>query len=309
MTKPIDKQLNDYLDWCKNIRKFTSSTLLMKKSVLSRFIKDIDLEDITKLSNHQLDLWVEKKMNGGLGCELKISSMISEMAIIISWLKWLKKADYKLNIKLFMIAIPKSTIPTRRKWYTAENIEEILLNCDVLLDEVMIRILFDTGLRIRELTNLRISDINGRRIHVIGKGRKEGWVYISDFTKERLEEWIKTSKAYDYLWIKTTKGEYFTQFTVDGIRRRIKYWFKLAGYEDFKVHELRHSFATDLRRRGAEIDVIQKLMRHSSLNTTERYLHHLDGDLNSEWDKFKNYKIAPVSKISTPVIKKDCGKV
>lgn len=107
MTKLIDKQLNDYLDWCKNIRKFTSSTLLVKKSILNRFIKDMDLEDITKLSNHQLDLWVEQKMNGGLGCELKISSMISEMVIIISWLKWLKKADYKLNIKLFMIAMPK----------------------------------------------------------------------------------------------------------------------------------------------------------------------------------------------------------
>lgn len=290
---PIENQLQAYLKWSRNIRQVTDSTYRNKKTILTRFIKSIGVDDMKELTNKKIDWWIAKKISGktNTGKPYNINSVRTEIATIVAWIGWLRDMDYKLKIKSRMIIIPKA-IPSRRKWYSADDIALVLSHCTNLLDEIMIRVLFDTGLRAKEFANLRLENLDGRKIYIIGKGRKQGWVYISDYTAERLNLWIETVDAKDYLWIKGTRRAYYSPMTVDGIRKRIKQLFKEAGFNNFQMHELRHSFATDLRRRGADMDIIQKLMRHSSLQVTQRYLHNLDGDLCSEWDKLKNYKIS-----------------
>ena len=179
----------------------------------------------------------------------------------------------------------------------------VLSGCDDLLTEVMIRVLFDTGMRAQEFANLRLNDLDGRTIYTVGKGRKDGWVYISDTTRERLDVWIRAAGVIDYVWIKTTRRNYFEPLTVDGIRKKIQRQFREAGLEGFQLHELRHSFATDVRKRGADVDVVRRLLRHSSLQVTQRYLHNLDGDMCEIWDEIKNYKLAANAHAGTACIR------
>nr|DAT48851.1 MAG TPA: SITE SPECIFIC RECOMBINASE XERD [Caudoviricetes sp.] len=298
MTKPkrlpIENQLRAYLNWSKNIRQVTTSTYENKTVMLKRFVKEIGLEDIIELSNKTFDKWVQKRImkKCNTGRQYNINSVRTEIAVIVAWLEWLKDMDYKLKIKTRMIIKPKA-IPSRRKWYTSNDIAKVLDHCEDLIDEVMIRVLFDTGLRAREFINLKLSDIDNRTIYVFGKGRKQGWVYISEYTRERLNLWVQVMHIKDYIWIKGTRRDYYGQMSVDGIRKRLKAVFKRAGFDDFQMHEMRHSFATDLRNKGADMDVIQKLMRHSSLQVTQHYLHNLEGDLCPVWDKVKNYQISP----------------
>ena len=298
MTKPkrltIENQLRAYLNWSKNIKQVTMSTYINKTVILKRFTKEIGLEDIAELSNKTFDKWVQKRImkKCNTGRQYNINSVRTEIAVIVAWLEWLKDMDYKLRIKTRMIIKPKA-IPSRRKWYTSNDIAKVLDHCEDLIDEVMIRVLFDTGLRAREFINLKLSDIDNRTIYVFGKGRKQGWVYISEYTRERLNLWVQVMHIKDYIWIKGTRRDYYGQMTVDGIRKRLKAVFKRAGFDDFQMHEMRHSFATDLRNKGADMDVIQKLMRHSSLQVTQHYLHNLEGDLCPVWDKVKNYQISP----------------
>ena len=270
------------------------STYINKTVILKRFIKEIGLEDIAELSNKTLDKWIQKRImkKCNTGRQYNINSVRTEIAVIVAWLEWLKDMDYKLKIKTRMIIKPKA-IPSRRKWYTSNDIAKVLDHCEDLIDEVMIRVLFDTGLRAREFINLKLSDIDNRTIYVFGKGRKQGWVYISEYTGERLNLWVQVMHIKDYVWIKGTRRDYYGQMSVDGIRKRLKAVFKRAGFDDFQMHEMRHSFATDLRNKGADMDVIQKLMRHSSLQVTQHYLHNLEGDLCPVWDKVKNYQISP----------------
>lgn len=270
------------------------STYINKTVILKRFTKEIGLEDIAELSNKTFDKWVQKRImkKCNTGRQYNINSVRTEIAVIVAWLEWLKDMDYKLRIKTRMIIKPKA-IPSRRKWYTSNDIAKVLDHCEDLIDEVMIRVLFDTGLRAREFINLKLSDIDNRTIYVFGKGRKQGWVYISEYTRERLNLWVQVMHIKDYIWIKGTRRDYYGQMTVDGIRKRLKAVFKRAGFDDFQMHEMRHSFATDLRNKGADMDVIQKLMRHSSLQVTQHYLHNLEGDLCPVWDKVKNYQISP----------------
>lgn len=291
---PIENQLRAYLNWSKNVRQVTYSTYVCKESILNNFIKDINIEDITYLTNKQFDKWAQRKISRrcSTGKQYNINSVRTEIAAIVAWLEWLKDMDYKLKIKTRMIVKPKA-IPSRRKWYTSNDVAKVLDHCEDLIDEVMIRVLFDTGLRANEFTQLKLRDISDRTIYVFGKGRKQGWVYISEYTKERLKLWIQAMNIKDYVWIKGTKSGYYEPMTVDGIRKRLKAVFKRAGYDGFQMHEMRHSFATDLRNKGADMDVIQKLMRHSSLQVTQHYLHNLEGDLCPVWDKVKNYQISP----------------
>lgn len=291
---PIENQLRAYLNWSINIKQVTASTYSNKTAMLKRFTKEIGLEDIAELSNKTFDKWVQKKImkKCNTGRQYNINSVRTEIAVIVAWLEWLKDMDYKLKIKTRMIVKPKA-IPSRRKWYTSNDIAKVLDHCEDLIDEVMIRVLFDTGLRAREFVNLKLSDIDNRTIYVFGKGRKQGWVYISEYTRERLNLWIQVMNIKDYVWIKGTRRGYYGPMTVDGIRKRLKAVFKRAGFDDFQMHEMRHSFATDLRNKGADMDVIQKLMRHSSLQVTQHYLHNLEGDLCPVWDKVKNYQINP----------------
>lgn len=291
---PIENQLRAYLNWSIKIKQVTSSTYINKTVILKRFVKEIGLEDIAELSNKTFDKWVQKRImkKCNTGRQYNINSVRTEIAVIVAWLEWLKDMDYKLKIKTRMIVKPKA-IPSRRKWYTSSDIAKVLDYCEDLIDEVMIRILFDTGLRAREFVNLKLSDIDNRTIYVFGKGRKQGWVYISEYTRERLNLWVQVMHIKDYIWIKGTRRDYYGQMTVDGIRKRLKAVFKRAGFDDFQMHEMRHSFATDLRNKGADMDVIQKLMRHSSLQVTQHYLHNLEGGLCPVWDKVKNYQISP----------------
>ena len=291
---PIEKQLNAYLKWSKDVRRNTPATMQTKSIALRYFINTIGVTNIEELTNKKFDAWVEKRMQGKIGSNrrsINPNSVRTQIAYIVAWFGWMRDMDYKLNIKTKMIITPK-LIPSKRKWYTSENIAEVLDHCEYLLDEVMIRVLFDTGLRASEFAQLKISDIDDRTIYVIGKGQKHGWVYISRETKNRLDLWIKMAKIQNYLWIKGTKRYYYEPLTTDGIRKRLKAVFSAAGFPNFQMHEMRHSFATDLRRRGADIDVIQKLMRHANLQVTQRYLHNLDGDMALEWDKLKNYNLA-----------------
>lgn len=292
--KPVENQLIAYLKWCKNIKQVTEDTYCCKKYTIRRFVRSVGINDISELTNKKIDWWISQEALTTTirGVVKSPNSIRQDVSVVIAWIKWCRDMGYKVKVKTMMITIPK-TIPSRRKWYTAEDIAIVLEHCDELLDEVIIRVLFDTGLRISEFTNLRLKDIDGRQIYVVGKGNKQGWVYISEATAERLNLWIKVAGVKNYLWIKMTKKAYYEPLTVDCIRKRLRMVFKSAGYPNFQVHELRHSFATDLRRRGAQLDVIKKLMRHSSVSITERYLHNLDGDLCPVWDTVKNYDPAP----------------
>lgn len=273
-----------------------------KRSVLGRFIVQTGIEDMSQLTNKKLNWWIEKKALGYFGARCNPTTIRTSVATIVAWIVWLRDMNYPMKIKTRMVVKPKPA-PCRRKWYTSEQIAMVLNECDDLLTEVMIRVLFDTGMRAQEFSNLRLSDLNGRTIYTVGKGRKDGWVYISDTTRERLYTWIRAAGVIDYMWIKTTRRNYFEPLTVDGIRKKIQRQFREAGLEGFQLHELRHSFATDVRKRGADVDVVRRLLRHSSLQVTQRYLHNLDGDMCEIWDEIKNYKLAANAHAGTACIR------
>jgi len=164
-------------------------------------------------------------------------------------------------------------------------------------DRVMVECLYSLGLRISEMINLRIQDIDieERLVRVIGKGNKERIVPFGKILENLLKKYIKEARP--HFIGKKTDFLFFTRlkepFTRVGAWKMIKKYAKGID-KNIKPHMFRHSFATHLLLGGADLISIQKLLGHSNLNTTSIYTHLDYRDIRSFIDKYhpfsKNYE-------------------
>ncbi len=173
-------------------------------------------------------------------------------------------------------------------------------NLSTLRDRAILEMLFSTGLRVAELCALNRDDINLGRgdLGVRGKGRKLRLVFLSNAAKEILKIYAeRRSDADPALFIRVPLNEKFERYpdlrlTPRSIQRIIRKYATLAGIVGKKVtpHTLRHSYATDLLRNGADIRSVQALLGHSSVTTTQIYTHVTDNQLREVHEKFHDKK-------------------
>ncbi len=160
-----------------------------------------------------------------------------------------------------------------------------------LRNRLIIELLYATGLRVSELTNLKIKDLDlaSREIKVYGKGGKERIVLFGDYAKKYLKEYLATSrnellngKNSHYLFI-NHNGEELTSRGVEYIIDEIVK--NCALKHNISPHVLRHTFATDMLNNGADLKSVQELLGHSSLSTTQIYTHITNERLRSVYLK------------------------
>lgn len=156
-----------------------------------------------------------------------------------------------------------------------------------LRNRLIVELLYASGLRVSELTNLELNDIdiNNKEIRVYGKGSKERIVYFGDYAKKYLELYIDTARKEllnknksSYLLI-NNQGEPLSTRGVQMVIEDIV--TKAALKHNISPHALRHTFATDLLNNGADLKSVQELLGHSSLSTTQIYTHITNERLRS----------------------------
>ena len=185
----------------------------------------------------------------------------SRLSHIIAFLKYLRDMDYDISVKIRLIE-PAKEKPPRRNWFTRDQVEKVIENAEPMT-RLLISLAFDSGLRATELRNLRLKNISGREIHIIGKGNKAGVVFMTPRTKKWMDEWINFKEITDYLWI-SPAYEDGRPYSIDELRYKMRREFEKVGIDGFYLHALRHSFATDIQKRGASISQAQRLLRHSN---------------------------------------------
>ena len=172
---------------------------------------------------------------------------------------------------------------------------------DALRDKAIISTLFCTGMRVSELCSLDREkiDVSGGEISIRGKGSKIRLVFLSDQTKKDLSEYLKKrADADEAMFIRIPRGKNALTKTANlrltprSIQRIIKKYSIKAGIvgKNVSPHSLRHSYATDLLRNGADIRSVQALLGHSSVTTTQIYTHVTDKQLREVHKKFHNKK-------------------
>jgi site-specific recombinase XerD len=142
-------------------------------------------------------------------------------------------------------------------------------------DIAMFKLMLRCGLRVEEVSNLSLGDIDLKRRRIIvqqGKGGKGRVVYISDDAHDTLVAYLKTRSHYRVKKVfLVEKGTYKGQpISIRGIQKRIEYYAKKSGLE-VSCHRLRHTMATQLLNAEAEVETIQDLLGHNWITTTQRY--------------------------------------
>ena len=258
----------------------SKNTLESYRSDLEQFSNWLKTKDLSFSKTAKKDIlsYLSFLFKSGLGSKTvarKLSSLKSFFRYLV--FKSIIQIDPSNDIETpkLLKSIPKSI--------SEKEIEKLLDAPDEktdigLRDKTMIETLYSCGLRISELTNLELLNLNLRQgvIRVIGKGQKERLVPMGDQLLSLLEIYLVSTrknflkkKNSDFLFL-SSRGQKMTR---QSFWHRIKYYCINCGFEPEKIspHVLRHAFATHLLNNGADLRVVQLLLGHSDLNTTQIY--------------------------------------
>ena len=275
------------------------------RQILDAFIDNIWIEkglsqntlDSYRSDLEQFSIWLEK--NNHTYSKTSKKEILSYLSFLFQKglgsktvarkLSSLKSFFRYLVFKSIITIDPSSEVETPKllksipKSISEKEVEALLAAPDAktdigLRDKTMIETLYSCGLRISELINLELLNLNLRQgvIRVIGKGQKERLVPMGDQLINLLNLYISssrknllTNKHSDFLFL-SNRGQRMTR---QSFWHRIKHYCLDSGFEPEKIspHVLRHAFATHLLNNGADLRVVQLLLGHSDLNTTQIY--------------------------------------
>jgi integrase/recombinase XerD len=201
---------------------------------------------------------------------------------------------------------PPSAWPALPKFLSVDEVDRLIAQPDVatplgLRDRAMIELLYATGLRVSELINVRTADLHLDEGYLtcIGKGNKERIVPIGDQAVHWITRYqregrpLLTTTGRGGERIQRARRELLFLNTRGGPLSRVGFWKNLKRYgriaslpRTLSPHVLRHSFATHLLERGADLRAIQMMLGHSDLSTTQIYTHVLAARLRAVYDRF-----------------------
>jgi integrase/recombinase XerD len=306
---PTIKQLkNDYLEYLEIERNRSRKTIENYGRYLDRFAEFVlqtqgsktgDLKDLNEDAIRQYRLWLNRKPDKKTGEPLKRITQNYHIIALRNFLKYLVKRQIK-SVPPERVELGKQE--DRQVTFLEPSELERLMEAPAggdlpaVRDRAMLTMLFSTGMRVSELCSLNRDMVSVERgeLSVRGKGGKVRPVFISEEAGKHLAVWIRARTDMDpALFIRIPRNGAFSKYedlrlTSRSIQRIVKGHAIAAGIVGKKVspHSLRHSFATDLLRNGADIRSVQAMLGHSSVTTTQIYTHVTDKGLREVHAKY-----------------------
>jgi len=190
---------------------------------------------------------------------------------ISSFFSWLEEEDYILKSPMKRIHKIK-TKQQVKEIISDEAIEQLRDNCKCIRDLAMIDLLYSTGIRVGELVNLNISDVDfeARECVVFGKGDKERKVYFDAKAKIHLQEYLDSRNDRNPALFVTLDAPY-DRLKISGVEIRMRRLGRALNMDKIHPHKFRRTMATRAIDRGMPIEQVQKLLGHSQIDTTMQY--------------------------------------
>lgn len=307
MSQNLLELKTEFLQYVEIERGRSLNTVRNYDQYLSRFLDYTKLKnpkDITDTIVKNFRIWLNrqtaKKEKGSAPATLKKKTQNYYLIALRAFLKYLARQGIP---SLSPDRIELAKVPERSlDLITIEELERLLKAPDTstlrgLRDKAMLELLFSTGLRVSELCSLP-SDINLKldELSVRGKGENVRVVFISENAKKAVKEYLNKRDDMDdalFVQISSKKNEKLAQkrdsmrLTPRSVERIIKQYAIQSGIsKKVTPHVIRHSFATDLLRNGADLRSVQMLLGHANINTTQIYTHVTDTELKNVHKKF-----------------------
>jgi len=273
----VAKLENDFFSFIQLEKNLSKNTISAYKNDIKKFKEFLDRKkyrikeiDFTKFTEFLLDL---KRKN------LSVSSIIRIISSIRNFYKFLYARGY-IN-DYFFIETPKSEkpLPQVLSLYEMDKLLSVKENSKTFKRNIAIlELIYGSGLRVSEVVNLKIDDINFNQkfMRIRGKGNRERIAFFNEIALKRIDDYLlereknKKGNFTSYLFVNNRGNKLSRQF----VWKIVKKYTLLAGIDkNVKPHTLRHSFATHLLESGLDLRIVQELLGHKNLATTEIYTH------------------------------------
>ena len=278
----IEPSIDSFITYILIEKGLSNQTVESYNADLQRYAIFLNNNDIEILSEndtyHILKHLIDLRDEG-----LSASSRARHLVTIRSFYKFLYQEKLIKKDPSKLIDFPKSGL----KLPDTLNVQEVtrLLEAPDTVkskgkrDAAMIELLYAAGLRVSELVNMRMTNLNldASFIRVFGKGSKERIVPIGNYAREKIEDYIRNARPYI---LKSYVSEYLFIARAGKPMTRQGFWKMLNKYaliakidKNISPHTLRHSFATHLLEGGADLRVVQLMLGHADISTTQIYTH------------------------------------
>lgn len=271
----VAKYIDKFIEYLSTYRKYSKNTLVSYRNDLNNFLDFLNvnriekLDQISKRTIQRFMIFLSEK-------NFTPNSISRKLSTLRSFFEFLLFNDFITNNPMVTILnpkIPKKTVKFLDEDSFLYRLNELKSNKEIFQDWALIELLYLTGLRVSELCNLKRKDIDFENnfIQIIGKGDKKRFIPLTENVQRIFEKLhIKQKSQDEFLFTTKNGGKLYPKY----IERLIKKYLSDIS-EDGKVypHLIRHTFATHLLKRGADLNIIKELLGHSSLETTTIYTH------------------------------------
>jgi len=275
------KVVEDYLEYLKYEKNYSQYTVINYRDDIDEFLNYIESEnlDYRELEYSDIRFYLmylkDTKKDNNSSIDRKLSSLRG-------FYKFLANNNIVSTNVFTLVNGPKKAKKLPR-FFEYNELEKLFNACDLgtpigQRDRLLLELLYATGVRVGELVNIKINDIDesSRSILILGKGNKERYVTYGDYCAEILDLYLKegyillNKKNSSYLLLNSNGGN----LTDRGVRYILDQIIKKTSInKNISPHMIRHSFATHLLNEGADLLSVQKLLGHESIKATQIYTH------------------------------------
>lgn len=278
--------LDNFIDFLSAQKRFSEHTAIAYRKDLEQFLEFAEIsteQELKEVSPRLIRGWMVDLMEN----EYVSQSVNRKLSTLRTYFKWLKKEELISENPMKLVKGPKNNkrLPSfiQQKQITENNLSDTFSDdFDGLRDRLMFELLYQTGIRLSELINLKDSDATSTQIKVLGKRNKERIIPISNDLSQLIQQYRIVRTEIDVscgslLVLKTGKIMY-PKF----VYRRINKYLSLAtDVKKKSPHVLRHTFATHMLNNGAGLEVLKELLGHASLSATQVYTHNSFAELTA----------------------------
>jgi len=297
----MDELVQTFADHLRGERRVSPHTLRNYVSDLAQFRgflmeRKLCLDDEEVIDARKVDIHVVRAFLASLTKHHKKSSIGRKLAALKSFFRYLVATGRVEKDPLLLIQTPKQEKPLPG-FLSVDDVFQLLGGIKVkksldIRDRAILEFFYSTGVRVSELVGLNWADLDFQLeiVRVVGKGSKERIVPFGKVAKETLEAYAAEQRKN---WNSACKGEAPVflnnrgeRITTRSVARIVEKHLRETGIAvKIGPHGLRHTFATHLLNSGADLRVIQEMLGHASLSTTQRYTHLNLDELTAVYDK------------------------
>jgi integrase/recombinase XerC len=278
--------LEKFITYLKVEKRYSSHTIVAYSKDVQQFFEFaqlISVNDVKEVHSKLVRAWMVELIENGL----ENKSVNRKLSSLRSFFKWLKKENHIETSPMIKVNGPKNI---KRLPSFAKESELITEKLDLafsndfngIRDRLMFEFFYQTGIRLSELVQLKMTDVQNNQIKVLGKRNKERIIPISNFLYEQINDYKALLKNLTInstnFFVLNNGNKVYPKF----VYRKINYYLSgVTNLDKCSPHVLRHTFATHMLNNGAGLETLKDLLGHANLSATQIYTHNSFSKLTS----------------------------